>query len=875
MLTSLAMLSLSWLPQNPADFPSPRVLRESLGGEFRAHGDFDRDGDLDLLHFTGSIAGWTGVRIFANQGNGQFVPGPATQFQFPTSYTNGPLQPFVADFDGDGNLDFVIARDGFGAASGEGLEFFLGDGSLGWSRRVLLPLNSPFWVAIGNCDADPASEVAVMYAAPAFQRHLAWVDFQAGTPLLQPPAVFVPGVDPTPFVFATIDADGDGIDDLAASLAAGALVDRVQFFATVARTPQPMQTFLLPAQLQNVNHRVLAGDLDGDGDRDLLLVKMSAEDNRPWVQTFDRTAVGWLQQPVQPVAVVGNSWFAVHDARLVDWNADGLLDVISGGTSQVLLGSLGNGLFARMFEVGGPGQTAGAGAFDHDGDGLMDFVAGQSILRGDGTFVISQPVALPYAVERIVDQEGDGDLDIQASSPWLFGRNDGTGRFAPSFRAFPTLLPGENYAAPIAYADFDGDGLQEYLVMYFFQQFPSPFAPTTELGMLRVQGDRADRFVLAGPATVGADIIPPPRGSLPETWATGDVDGDGDQDLLLEDGYRQNDGSGLLSVFVPAYAGRGRQVADVDGNGFADVLTTRRVSGNTDVSVHYGGPAGLALQAIGQVPGDAEAMWRDLDGDGDLDLLVAARHLLGLYLWENVGGVFSPASAAIAEASVQRLEQLGVQDLDGDGILDLLLVTQQFRGPNDRIELLSRYRGTGSTLGFQRVADYLAPRLATGFADIDADGDLDSIGTLLLRGSLATPDRGTVRQYGTGVGGAAGIVPLLGANGPIVSTSAADELRLVRASPGAFAMLVFGLAEANVPNAPLPGLVLLVANPAVFFLPPVGGQPGVSGSGAVSLTLPNLAGLLGLEVMHQVFSTDPTGPGGWACSNGLALTYGR
>ncbi|MCC7066343.1 MAG: VCBS repeat-containing protein [Planctomycetes bacterium] len=874
MLTLLAAVLTSIAPQAPQDFSSARVLREATDGEFRAHGDFDRDGDEDLLHFSGSIVGWTGVRIFANQGNGQFTPGSVVQFQFPVGYTNGTLQPFVADFNGDGKLDFVIARDGYASAPGEGLEFFLGDGNLGWSNRVLLPLNSPNWIAIGNMDADPAMEVAVLHAAPAYDRHLAWVDFQAGVPIELPPLVFASGGTTTAMVFAIADVNGDGRDDIAASVAFGAAIDRVQFFTTVAGSPQLTNTYLLPTQLQNINHRLLAGDLDGDGDRDLLFFKMDTNDPGPWLQVFERTTVGWTQQAPQSVPTPTTGWFQPHDAQLLDWNGDGWLDVISGGSTQDLVKSLGNWQFAAGFELAGTGQSAGGGAFDHDGDGHMDFVGGFSVLQGDGTFDVAAPRTLPWSVDRFLDREGDGDIDVLNSSAGLLGLNDGTGNFTNRTRGYPPLGPGENYATPIAYADFDGDGLREYLAMYFFQQFPSPYLPITPLGMLRLADGRTDQLLPGVAATVGADIIAPPNSQY-STWSTGDVDADGDEDLLLENGYRQNDGTGLLSVFVPAYVGRGRQVADVDGNGFPDVLTTSFANGATAVSIHYGGPGGFVRVPAITIADDADALFQDLDGDADLDLLVAARGVVGLHLMANVAGSFVPGSTALPFALVPRLDQLGVRDFDGDGVLDLMVVARRQVFTNNYVEVLSRYRGTGNNLSYQLVAEHLAPYQASGFVDVDGDGDLDSVGARLLRGRMAPSDSGGIRQYGAGVGGTADIVPVLGATGPILSNSAADELRLVRAWPGAFAMLVFGLIENTAPNAPLPGLFLHVGHPAVYFLPPVAGSPGVPGTGQVSVTLPNIPQLLGLKVLHQVFSTDPTSASGWACSNGLAVTYGR
>tara|TARA_R110002073_G_scaffold67288_1_gene167784 strand:+ start:183 stop:503 length:321 start_codon:yes stop_codon:yes gene_type:complete len=43
---------------------------------------------------------------------------------------------------------------------------------------------------------------------------------------------------------------------------------------------------------------------------------------------------------------------------------------------------------------------------------------------------------------------------------------------------------------------------------------------------------------------------------------------------------------------------------------------------------------------------------------------------------------------------------------------------------------------------------------------------------------------------------------------------------------------------------------------------------------ALSLTLPNLAGIAGFTVVHQAFVLDPGAAAGWTATNGLAITYG-
>ncbi|MEZ6038175.1 MAG: VCBS repeat-containing protein [Planctomycetota bacterium] len=874
MLVHLALLTAASLPQVPQDFPTPRVVSEARDGGFEAHGDFDNDGDLDLLHYHQGASGWTALSVFENVGNGQFVRGPLQGFPFAAAaYPGTDLRPHLGDFNGDGNLDFVIARSGPIATPDRGLQFFFGDGNRSWST-MLMPMPGPSWLAVGNCDGDAADEIAVSYSDAGYQRMLAWVDVQAGAPVLLPSLPINTAGVPAVFVFATADVDGDGVDDIAATATMSLVVDRLQFFPTVAGVPTVGAAFPLNATLQNINHRLLAGDLDGDGDRDLLLLKMATGDAGQWVQPLERTAGGWTQHPEQLVPATNFVWLQASNGHLVDWNGDGWLDVVTGGGECAALRSLGNWQFAQGFLAPGTGQRRGGGPFDFDGDGHVDMVSAFSVLYGDGTFDYLAETSLPTATELVLDREGDGDVDLTAVGEGLLARNDGTGAFTVVQRGFPPLGADEHYDPPIAYADFDGDGRREFLVHYFHQTF-FPFSPRTPLGMLRITDDHDDTFAPGVPATASAaDVILGPTTASSPLWDTGDVDGDGDLDLLLVDGYRVNDGAGMLSAFVSAWSGRGRQCADLDGDGDVDVVTTSFGFGTTAVALQLAGPGGFTAVPLTSIAGAADVLLRDLDGDLDLDLMAGSTSAPGLLLFENVAGVFVQR-AAIPEVFAARLQHIGVRDFDGDGLPDLLVVSGEGSQSSGNYYRLSRYHGTGTDLGFVLVNEHLAPFGANGFADVDGDGDLDAIGGPLLRSTMAPVGSGAIRQYGDGTGGSAGITPLLGARGPIVSTSTADELRIVRGWPGASGLLVFGLVETTLPNAPLGGLVLHVGDPLVLYLPPLGGTPSVPGTGELTITLPDLPFLAGFTVVHQVFTQDPTSPSGWASSNGLALTYGN
>ncbi len=166
-----------------------------------------------------------------------------------------------------------------------------------------------------------------------------------------------------------------------------------------------------------------------------------------------------------------------------------------------------------------------------------------------------------------------------------------------------------------------------------------------------------------------------------------DYDGDGDADLLRE---WQGDGQ-------PIFAALWEQQ---DDGSFVDVTMA----------------AGLDLPPF---PGDAFA--EDFTGDGVPDLLIgyASRQRAPVLLRGTGGGTFEDISAEAGLAGVAGYEGLEPADLDGDGDLDLVV-------PSEGAEPVFRNDGSGR---FDQVAllDDPATTLDVAAADLDGDGDLDLV----------------------------------------------------------------------------------------------------------------------------------------------------
>jgi MYXO-CTERM domain-containing protein len=310
-------------------------------------------------------------------------------------------------------------------------------------------------------------------------------------------------------------------------------------------------------------------------------------------------------------------------------------------------------------------------------------------------------------------------------------------------------------------ADVDGDGWLD-VILANGRSYSTPGAPEPS----RVFRNRAD---WAGTPPYFEEITPAVFGTAvghARVVKARDIDGDGDDDLFVGNTYGdpsrlyRRDAGGWTDVTaaqLPAgtpWVGDA-DFGDVDGDGDLDLVLA-----DWGPSIATGAPPRLYLNDAAGTFTDAtiprmpttlvEWSWEldlaDVDGDFDLDLLVAAKNGTGSFLYVNDG------TGTFTDVSPGQLPQFGnnyeteLMDIDRDGDLDLVTLND---GTSLRDHVFENDgAGTFTDVSATALAGTANPQAddnQAAFLDVDSDGDAD-----LLIGRLGPQGDRLLINDGTG-----------------------------------------------------------------------------------------------------------------------------
>lgn len=358
-----------------------------------------------------------------------------------------------------------------------------------------------------------------------------------------------------------------------------------------------------------------------------------------------------------------------------------------------------NGTFSQFRVQAGYGLNGSLGL--GIGSNLARFV-------GTGQFSISQyldtpPVGIGAGFAHTshslqVDFNGDGILDIVMASDDDVGLSGGVGIYIGNadgtFKA-PSSgdIPSGSLSTSIAVGDLNGDGRMDVVVggergpTVFLQTSIGKLGAATELSDSGFQGDSvlADfnndgKLDIASASTAGMFVrigngngtfkAATTYSSSGRSLQLGDINGDGSNDLVTENGYMLGSSSGAFGAFTALVSG-GTQIilADIDGNGAVDIVSDKTIRlGNNDgtfaAALTYFGAGTTAGNGLHQIQAT------DLNGDGITDLALSdavgdIRSFIG-----NGNGTFSTGAILGANASTVL-----AADFNGDGVMDILAGT--------------------------------------------------------------------------------------------------------------------------------------------------------------------------------------------------------
>ena len=325
--------------------------------------------------------------------------------------------------------------------------------------------------------------------------------------------------------FRIADFSGNGFDDVLGLDARFGFDPSLYLYRNLETDPPSFEEMIIFKDAEMSIADVAIGDMDGDGEKDLVLVV-----DGDFI-LYRNTADSVLFEPVS--LNVGGA----EEIRLSDLDADGDLDIVGiDRTNSVLYVYRNEGAlnFTRrtVSNVGSSIRTFDVGDVDHDGD--MDILIGQSIFFGDQIILMKQNSIFSYQrlvivkddfvrldQVKIADVDADNQPDLcgvaeSAVDCWM---NEGSLNFSRQNLVESTLSSPDGFRS-FDFSDYNGDAKLDIVI--------GNNSSTSDGGI------RWYKQLTADPLTYEEREVGGVRTAA--YYAHTDLDGDGDVDMLTTNG---------------------------------------------------------------------------------------------------------------------------------------------------------------------------------------------------------------------------------------------------------------------------------------------------------------------------------------------------
>ncbi len=682
-----------------------------------AHADFDSDGDLDMIF---PNAEKDSITILSNDGSGTFTT--ATTLFTGTSTLPNSLS--VADFDGDGDMDFVITQ-----YLSNGISVYLNNGSFSFTSTFYGAQSGTTTSAIGDYDGDGDLDIAT------FNRMVPSVSVFMNNG----DGTFASAANKSVFTgslnkLRSGDVDNDGDLDL---LVGG------EHQTVYLLKNNSNGTFSTEVNLgfSSVSDFDLA-DLNEDGKPDLITVH----------QTSNKITVSKGNGNGTFASGTDFSFTNPSSVTFMDLGYDGDPDIIVAAQDADLYDEIhyltndGTGSFTKEYgfyalQTGYEYSYAGypvLSTADINGDGDLDLVQTSrlnsyvAIYQSSDFVRVTSFSPAPNAIDVVPSGSISATLNydanpvtINSTTVTLVG--SGAGRIAGSvsydspsrmvtFDPASDLKPGQTYMFSVSDSVTSQNGTHLYA------------GRSTEF-TVATAGDGKGHFVLGSTLTFD-------NGTYPDQSVVGDLNGDGHQDVVATTGYYGtgyvllNNGDGTFAApvslgYSKAYIAHLR-LADMDSDGDLDVVIGRSGNSSLDVLSNNGSASFTEAVSYGSFATYYDNLdAKDLSSDGFADLIQRNGGSSGpIFAINNGDWTFNGDIKQIDWSS----SDLEITDIDQDGDQDFVMSYNQNGYKRLGIALNERTDNYGyQKFGTPYFIDTdLAPKLIKA-ADFDADGDVDFV----------------------------------------------------------------------------------------------------------------------------------------------------